>query len=470
MGTLIKHGEIVTATERMRADVYVEDGTIQAIASRLDARPGDTVIDAGGCYVFPGGIDVHTHLDMPFMGTVSTDDFETGTRAAAVGGTTGVIDFVMPEKGQPLMDALSVWHAKARGRAVSDYAFHMAVTHYSDAVGRELPRVVEAGVTSFKTFMAYKGSIGIDDAGLFQVMRKTRDLGALVTVHAENAEVVDGLVRELVAEGKLHPRYHALSRPALAEAEATHRAIALAEINDRSLYIVHLTCDEALAHVKHAHCRGRHVMAETCPQYLLLDDSRYDEPDFEGAKYVMSPPLRKPKDNEALWQALAAGYIQTVATDHCPFDFEGAKQMGRDDFSKIPNGAPGIEDRLALLYTYGVVPGRISLNRFVEVFATNPARIFGLHPRKGTVCVGADADLVVFDPTIKGRISAKTHHQRVDYNPFEGFETIGAPTHVLINGRVAVEGGKYVGEPGTGRYLPRSPVTPLQKSEALRAR
>lgn len=470
MGVLIQNGEIVTAAERMRADLYIQDGVIVAIGRKLDAHPGDTVLDASGQLVFPGGVDVHTHLDMPFMGTSSTDDFATGTVAAAVGGTTSVIDFVMPERGQPLLDALNVWHHKARGKAVFDYAFHMAVTHYSDKVAAELPKVVAEGITSFKTFMAYKGSIGIDDEGLFQVMRRTRDLGALVTVHAENAEVVDTLVKEFIAEGKVHPRYHALSRPAEAEGEATHRAIALAGMADRSLYVVHLTCEEALRHVQHAQCNGQHVMAETCPQYLLLDDSRYEEPDFGGAKYVMSPPLRKTKDNEALWQALAQGYVQTVATDHCPFNFGGEKQMGRDNFAKIPNGAPGIENRLALLYTYGVVPGRISLNRFVEIFATNPAKIFGLHPRKGTIAVGADADLVVFDPTVKGVISAKTHLHRVDYNPFEGFETIGAPSYVLVNGRVVVEGGKYVGDRGTGRYLSRTPMGMPQKQAVLTAR
>lgn len=467
MGVLIQNGEIVTASERMRADLYLQDGTIAAIGRKLDAHPGDTVIDASGQLIFPGGVDAHTHLDMPFMGTSSADDFETGTVAACVGGTTSVIDFVTPERGQPLLDALNVWHHKARGRAVSDYAFHMAVTHFSDKVAAELPKVVAEGITSFKTFMAYKSSIGIDDATLFEVLRRTRDLGALVTVHAENAEVIDALVKDFVAEGKLHPRYHALSRPAGAEAEATHRAIALAAMADRSLYVVHLTCEEALRHIQHAQCHGQPVMAETCPQYLLLDDSRYEEPDFGGAKYVMSPPLRKRKDNEALWQALAQGHIQTVATDHCPFDFAGDKQAGRDNFARIPNGAPGIENRMALLYTYGVVPGRISLNRFVEIFATNPAKIFGLHPRKGTLAVGADADVVVFDPTAKGVISAKTHHQRVDYNPYEGFETIGAPTYVLVNGRVVVEGGKYVGERGQGRYLPRAPLGASQKRATL---
>lgn len=467
MGVLIKNGEIVTATDRMKADLSIKNGKIVAMGQNLDLRHGDHLIDASGALVFPGGIDVHTHLDMPFMGSFSTDDFESGTVAAAFGGTTGVIDFVMPGRAQSMREALEIWHQKAKGKAVIDYAFHMAITRYDDAIASEMADIVAQGVTSFKAFMAYKGSIGIDDEALFKAMRRTRELGALLSVHAEHADVINVLVADMLAQGKTHPRYHALSRPAACEAEATHRAIALAKLAERSLYVVHLSTEEGLHHIQRAQQEGYQVLAETCPQYLLLDDSRYDEPEFGGAKYVMSPPLRKPSDNEALWHGLANGSVQIVATDHCPFNFGTEKSRGRDNFAMIPNGAPGIENRMALLYTYGVATGRISLNRFVEVFATNPAKQFGLHPRKGTIAIGADADLVVFDPTVRGRISAKTHHQRVDYNPFEGFETIGAPTHVLVNGQIVVEGDSFVGEPGGGRYLARQPILNSAKEHLI---
>jgi dihydropyrimidinase len=464
VGVLIKNGEVVTATDRYHADVRVADGVIVAIGRDLKPEPFDRVVDASGCFVFPGAIDVHTHLDMPFMGATNKDDFRTGTIAAALGGTTGVIDFVIPEKGQPLLEALDLWHAKARGKAVFDYAFHMAVTHMGPTVKDELHRLVhDHGITSFKTFMAYKGALGIDDGELLDVMLQTRDLGALVTVHAENPEVIDRLTRRFLAEGKTHPKYHPLSRPSGVEGEGTHRAIALSGVADTSVYIVHLTCREALSEVVRARGDFRDVMAETCPQYLLLDDSLYDGPGFEGAKYVMSPPLRSKADQEALWHALEHGFIQTIATDHCPFDFEGQKTMGTNDFSKIPNGAPGIEDRLKLIYTYGVREGRISLNKFVEVMATNPAKIFGLYPRKGTIAIGADADLVVFDPTHSGVITARESHHNVDYSLFEGWRYQGAAAQVLVRGELIVEDGQFVGEPGFGRYLKRAPMPRGQK-------
>jgi dihydropyrimidinase len=389
------------------------------------------------------------------MGTESSDDFETGTAAGVAGGTTTIIDFVIPGRGQLLLDGLAMWNEKAR-KAVSDYAFHMAVTWFGDRTLAEMAACTrEHGIPSFKTFMAYRGAIGVDDPELIQVMEAARGLGALVTVHAEHGDAVVALQKKLLREGKTHPRYHALSRPSPIEGEATGRAIMLARVIGEPIYIVHLTCKEALAAVAEARSRGQVVLAETCPQYLLLDDSVYEEPGFEGAAYVMSPPIRPKGHQDALWAALASGLIQTVATDHCPFNQAGQKDMGKDDFSRIPNGAAGIEHRLALLWTYGVLEGRIDVHRFVDLFATQPAKIFGLYPRKGSIVPGGDADLVVFDPAGTSTLSAKTHHHRCDRSIFEGFEVKGRPSHVIVNGRVQCKDGKLEVERGAGRYLPR---------------
>lgn len=456
MGTLIKNGEIITASDRFIGDVYCEGGKIVAVGAGLaKERAGDVVIDASGQLVFPGGVDAHVHMELPFMGTESSDDFETGTAAGVAGGTTTIIDFVIPSRGQPLLDGLAMWNEKAK-KAVSDYAFHMAVTWFGDRTLDEMAACTrEHGIPSFKTFMAYRGAIGVDDPELIQVMEAARGLGALVTVHAEHGDAVVALQRKLLREGKTHPRYHALSRPAPIEGEATGRAILLARMIGEPIYIVHLTCKEALAAVAEARSRGQVVLAETCPQYLLLDDSVYEKPGFECAAYVMSPPIRPKGHQDALWAALASGLIQTVATDHCPFNQVGQKDMGKDDFSKIPNGAAGIEHRLALLWTYGVLEGRIDVHRFVDLFATQPAKIFGLYPRKGSIVPGGDADLVVFDPTGTSTISAKTHHHRCDRSIFEGFEVKGRPSHVIVNGRVQCKDGKLDVERGAGRYLPR---------------
>ncbi|WP_437731499.1 dihydropyrimidinase [Sorangium sp. So ce1335] len=467
MGILIKNGEIITASDRFVGDVYCEDGKIAAVGPGLaKERAGDTVIDASGQLVFPGGVDAHVHMELPFMGTESSDDFETGTAAGVAGGTTSIIDFVIPSRGQSLLDGLAMWHEKAK-KAVADYAFHMAVTWFGDRTLSEMGVCTrEHGIPSFKTFMAYRGAIGVDDPELIQVMEAARGLGALVTVHAEHGDAVVALQKKLLKEGKTHPRYHAQSRPSPIEGEATGRAIMLARMLGEPIYIVHLTCKEALAAVAEARGRGQVVMAETCPQYLLLDDSVYEKPGFEGAAYVMSPPIRPKGHQDALWAALASGLIQTVATDHCPFNQVGQKDMGKDDFSRIPNGAAGIENRLALLWTYGVLEGRIDVHRFVDLFATQPAKIFGLYPRKGSIVPGGDADLVVFDPKGTSTISAKTHHHRCDRSIFEGFEVKGKPTSVIVNGRVQLADGKLDVERGAGRYLPRR-LGPTQGSPAV---
>jgi dihydropyrimidinase len=468
MGILIKNGEIITASERFIGDVYCSGGKILAVGVGLDKQQAeDTVIDASGQLVLPGGVDAHVHMELPFMGTESSDDFETGTAAGVAGGTTTIIDFVIPSRNQPLLDGLAMWQEKAR-KAVADYAFHMAVTWFGDDTLSEMQTCVrEKGIPSFKTFMAYKGAIGVDDTELISVMETARSLGALVTVHAEHGDAVVALQKKLLREGHTHPRYHARSRPAPIEGEATNRAIMLARMIGEPIYIVHLTCKESLAAVAEARSRGQVVMAETCPQYLLLDDSVYEKEGFEGAAYVMSPPIRPKGHQDALWSALAAGLIQTVATDHCPFNQVGQKDMGRNDFTRIPNGAAGIENRLGLLWTYGVLQGRIDAHRFVDLFATQPAKIFGLYPRKGSILPGADADVVIFDPAATSTISASTHHHRCDRNIFEGFEVKGRPSYVIVNGRVQCKDNKLDVLRGAGRYLPRKLSNlPVQAPEA----
>ncbi len=455
MGILIRGGTLVTALDRWKADVRCEGGKIVEIGKGLQAGAKDEVIDAGGQYVFPGGLDPHVHMELPFMGTLSADDFETGTAAGVAGGTTSIIDFVIPGRGDDLMDSLAAWRDKA-SKAVADYAFHMAVTWWSDQTAEWMRRCVEEeGIPSFKTFMAYRGAIGVDDPELIRIMATAKELGALVTVHAEHGDVVVELQNRLVAEGRTAPKYHALSRPPEVEGEATNRAAMMAHALGEPLYVVHVTCREAIDAIASARARGQIVMGETCPQYLLLDDSVYEKPDFEGAAYVMSPPIRPAGHQEALWAALRAGILEVVATDHCPFNQVGQKDMGKDDFRKIPNGAAGIQHRLALLYTYGVLEGRIDLHQFVDLTSTRAAKIFGLYPRKGSLTVGADADLVVWDPAATGRISAETHFHRCDRNIFEGFETRGAPSHVVANGKLQFVDGDLRVERGAGRYLPR---------------
>lgn len=454
---LIKNGEIITATDRYVSDIYVENGIIQAIAPTIEKPKTDTrVIDAKGHYVFPGAIDAHVHMELPFMGEVSADDFETGTAAGVAGGTTTIIDFVIPARNQPLMDGLKMWKEKAK-KCVSDYAFHMAVTWFGDKTAQEMEECVrKEGITSFKTFMAYRGAIGVDDTEMINVMETAKRLNALVTAHCENGEMVVALQNKLFKEGKIEPKYHAQSRPAPLEGEATARAIMLARMTGTPLYIVHVTAKEAVDAIDEARLRGQVVFGETCPQYLLLDDSVYEKPNFEGAAYVMSPPIRPIGHQEPLWAALKSGIIQTVATDHCPFHQHNQKTLGKHDFRKIPNGAAGIQNRLSLMYTYGVLENRIDLHQFVEVNCTRPAKIFGMYPRKGAIMVGSDADIVIWNPEKEDVISAKTHLHKCDRNIFEGFKTKGAPTWVICNGKVQFDQGKLNVERGAGRFIPRS--------------
>ena len=453
MRTVIKGGTVVTAIDTFVADVLVDEKVL-AIGKELEGD-FDRVIDARGKYLLPGAVDVHTHLDMPFGGTTSSDDFETGTRAAAMGGTTTIVDFAIQPKGSTLKAALETWQEKARGKACIDYGFHVAITDLPDPILNEMPEMVEAGVSSFKLFMAYRGSLQVDDATFFKALLKARDCGALISFHAENGDVIDVLVKRMVGAGQTTPRFHALSRPPEAEAEATARGIALAEMADAPIYVVHLSAASALDKVMAARDRGLPVYAETCPQYLLKSIEDYDEPDFGGAKYVCSPPLRDKSNWPRLWAGLAAGHLQTVATDHCPFFFKGQKEMGRDNFAAIPNGVPGIETRLYLMYTAGVLGGKIGLNKFVDLVATTPAKLFGLYPEKGAVAVGADADLVLFDPEATHVLSAGALHQRVDYTPYEGFKATGKVATVLSRGEVVAENGLFTGRAGSGRFLRR---------------
>src|SRR5437588_1147318 len=453
--TLIKNGTIVTAVDQYKGDLLLEGEKIALVGTSL-GREADKTIDASGKYVLPGGIDVHTHLDMPFGGTTSADDFESGTTAAAFGGTTSIVDFAIQYKGQTLHHAWETWAKKAESKAVIDYGFHMIITDLNDQVEREMDALVRQGVTSFKLFMAYPGVFMLDDGSIFKALLRTGKNGGTICMHAENGGVIDVLVQRALAEGRTAPKYHALTRPARAEAEATHRAIAMAEMADVPVYIVHLSAAEALEMVTAARDRGLPAFAETCPQYLFLSYDNYEEPGFEGAKYVMSPPLRENKAQDQLWRGLAFNDLQAISTDHCPFCMKEQKELGRRDFSKIPNGAPGIETRMSLVYDGGVRAGRIPLNRFAELTSTSPAKIFGLFPRKGTIAPGSDADIVVFDPNRTMTLAARTLHMKVDYNPYEGRQVTGATDTLLSRGRLVIENGKFVGRAGAGSFLKRA--------------
>lgn len=460
MRTLVKNGTVVTAVDQCRADVLVDGEVVAAIGRDLPI-PADRVIDATGKYVLPGGVDVHTHLDLP-MPTMSTaDDFESGTIAAAHGGTTTIIDFAIQYKGQSLHAALENWFKKADGKAATDYGFHMILTDLSPQFLAEMRQVIRDGVTSFKLFMAFPGVFMLDDASIYKGLAETRDNGGFICMHAENGGVIDTMIQSAVARGAKAPKYHALTRPTSTEAEATARAIALAAMAEAPIYFVHLSCAEALTAVSEARQAGLPVFAETCPHYLLLSVDQYDSPEFEGAKYVCAPPLRDSANHAPLWRGLARDDLQIISTDHCPFCFKEQKVVGREDFSKIPYGVPGIEDRLTLVYSAGVKEGRISLNRFVDLVATAPAKMFGLFPRKGTIAVGSDADLVVFDPEAERVISAETHHMKVDYNLYEGRKVKGAANVVMQRGRVLVENGKFLGRAGEGSFLRRQPFNRL---------
>jgi dihydropyrimidinase len=458
MRTLIKNGHIVTAVDSYTADVLVDGTTISMIGTNLGGivSSSDRTIDASGKLVIPGGIDPHTHMDLPFGGTSSSDDFETGTRAAAFGGTTTIIDFAVQYKGQALNEALDVWFAKAEGKAAIDYGFHLICTDLPDSRIGEIRGLVNQGITSLKLFMAYPGVFLVDDATIFKAMTVASESGGLVCMHAENGVVIDVIVKRALAEGKTAPKYHAFTRPTKAEAEGVHRAIAIAEMANSPVYIVHLSCHDALKEVQAARDLGLPAYAETCPQYLFLDYSYYEKEDFEGAKYVMTPPLRDKSNQEELWKGLRTNDLQVISTDHCPFCFKEQKELGRDDFSKIPNGGPGVEHRMSLIFDGGVVQKRIGLNRFIELTSTAAAKIFGLFPRKGTIAVGSDADIVIFNPDREEVISAQTHHMRVDYSAYEGRRVRGVSEIVMSRGSIVVENGTFKGKAGDGRFLKRS--------------
>jgi len=460
MKTLVKNGRIITAVDDYKADILIENGIISTIGARLDIE-ADTTIDAKHKFVIPGGIDPHTHMELPFGGTQASDDFFTGTRAAAFGGTTTIIDFAVQYKGQTLTEALDNWHAKAEGKTAIDYGFHLITTDLEDDRVPEMHRIMDEGITSFKMFMAYPGVFLVDDATIFRAMSAAGERGGLICMHAENGIVINEIIKRALAEGRTAPKYHSLTRPTIAEAEGVHRAIAIAEMAEAPVYIVHLSCTDALNQVRQARDRGINAFAETCPQYLFLSYDNYLEPGFEGAKYVMTPPLRDKSNQAELWKGLRMDDLQVISTDHCPFCMKEQKELGRDDFSKIPNGAPGVEHRVPLIYNGGVVENRISLNRFVELTSTAAAKMFGLFPRKGTIAVGSDADIVIFDPEKQQTISAATHHMNVDYSAYEGKTIQGVVETVLSRGKVIIENGEYKGKQGDGQYLKRGTCVSL---------
>lgn len=456
MSILIKNGRIITATDDYLADIFIEGETISQIGKNLKVN-ADQEIDATGKLVMPGGIDPHVHLDMPFMGTYSSDNYETGTRAALYGGTTTVIDFILQTQGKSLQSALQEWKGRSDNNAVGDYSFHMAVTDFNEDTKKEIQHFIEVeGITSFKTFMAYKGALMIDDRQMVGLMQEVKKHGGLINVHATNGDMIDFLIAKHKSEGKLAPLYHYLSQPEVTEAEASSRFADLADYTGCPGYIVHLTCEGALNAVRFATRRNQHVFVETCIQYLILDASLYEQ-NFEGAKWVMSPPLREKKDQETLWAGLNQGLVNVVATDHCPFMWE-QKLMGKDDFSKIPNGHPAIENRMELLFSEGVNKGRISLNKYVEVASTNAAKIFGMFPKKGTIAIGSDADIVLFDPNEKHTLSAKTHHMNVDYSGYEGWQLTGKVKTVLLRGQVVIDNNECKVSKGYGQFVKRNKV------------
>lgn len=453
MRTVIKNGRIITAVDDYRADILIEDETISVIGKTLDIET-DKTIDASGKLVIPGGIDPHTHLELPFGGTQSSDDFRTGTIAAAHGGTTTIIDFAVQYKGESMIEAVDNWHAKAEGKTAIDYGFHLITTDFEDRHTEEMYALMDEGVTSFKLFMAYPGVFLVDDATIFRAMSAAGERGGLICMHAENGVVINEIIKRALAQGRTAPKYHALTRPTIAEAEGVHRAIAIAEMAESPVYIVHLSCADALSQVREARDRGLPAFAETCPQYLFLSIDNYDEPDFGGAKYVMTPPLREKWNQAELWKGLRTDDLQVISTDHCPFCMKEQKELGRDDFTKIPNGAPGVEHRVPLIYN-GVVENHLSLNRFVELTSTAAAKMFGLFPKKGTIAIGSDADIVIFDPEKEQTISAATHHMNVDYSAYEGKRIKGVIETVLSRGRVIIENGEYKGNAGDGQFLKR---------------
>jgi len=453
---LLKGGRVITAADDYVGDVFIENERISLIGESLDVD-ADKVIDAAGKYVLPGGVDPHTHLDMPFGGTVTIDDVESGQASAAFGGTTCHVDFVIQPQGATFAEALDEWRAKANGKQMIDMGYHMAITDLDEGGSlEELASLPEQGVTSYKLFMAYKGALMVDDETLFRSMQVAAESGALVMVHAENGDAIDVLVKEALAAGNTEPRYHALTRPPETEGEATNRAIQLARVAGAPLYVVHVSCKESVEPIALAREKGWNVWGETCTQYFFVDYTFLERPNFEGAKFVYTPPPRDKANQEVLWNAVRTDILSAISTDHCAFNWDGQKTLGKDDFSKIPNGGPGLENRLHMIHEFGVRAGRISLNRMVELLSTNPAKLFGLYPRKGTVAVGSDADIVVFDPDRKHTISAASHHSRVDYNLYEGTEVTGSPEVVLLRGNLLVENDELVAAPGIGQYVARA--------------
>ncbi|WP_339755076.1 dihydropyrimidinase [uncultured Winogradskyella sp.] len=458
MSILIKNGRVVTASESYIADVYIEEEKIVAIGKDLNYK-ADKIIDATDKLVFPGGIDPHVHLDMPFMGTYSSDDYETGTRAALHGGTTMVIDFILQTQGDTLHNALKTWQEKSQ-KAIGDYSYHMAVTDFNNDVAKEVVQMIEEeGISSFKTFMAYKGALMIDDGQMVQLMKVVKKHGGLVTVHATNGDMIDSLIAKNRALGNTAPIYHYLSQPEVTESEASARFADMLHYTDCPGYIVHMTCEGALNAVRKATQRNQKIFVETCTQYLVLDASLYED-DFEGAKWVMSPPLREKKDQVALWSGINQGLVQVVGTDHCPFMWK-QKKMGKDDFSKIPNGHPAVEHRMELLFSEGVNKGKISLTKYVEVSSTNAAKIFGMYPRKGTIAIGSDADIVIFDPKKEHTISVETHHMNCDYSGYEGKEVVGKTETVILRGQVAIENEECKLSAGHGQFIPRGKTSKI---------
>ena len=456
MSLLIKNGLLVDHDGRRKADIYCEDETITRVGTNLDTPAGTTVIDAAGKYVFPGFIDPHVHIHLPFMGTFAKDTHETGSKAALMGGTTSFIEMCCPNRTMDLVDGYEEWKSLAAGNASCDYAFHMAVPKWEQNITNiQLDKVIADGTTSFKVFLAYKDFFGVYDDELFNVLTYAAKHGIITTAHTENAELVAQMQARLLAEGKTEPRYHEMSRPDFVEASGVNHFATFLELTGARGYVVHLSNAKALAEAVKARKRGVQIGVEAVIPHLILNKEYAERPDFEGAKYIMSPPLRTKTDNDALWNGLKSGLIDTVATDHAPFDFGAQKVMGKDDFTKIPNGIPAIEDRINLLYTYGVSRGSLSLERFVEVASTNAAKFFGMFPRKGNLRVGADADIVVFDPEASGTFSVKTQSMNIDYNGFEGMERDGKPVAVTVRGKVQVQNGTFIGEAGHGKMIKR---------------
>ena len=457
MSMLIKNGEIVTADSRYKADVLIEDQKISRIGKGLEAPKGSEVVNAEGKYVFPGFIDPHVHIYLPFMGTQAKDTHQTASRAALVGGTTSYIEMLVPNKNDDLLEAFNLWTGKAAGNSASDYTFHMGVPYFKDNTEAQLEEIISKGLASFKVFLAYKDFFGVKDDDLYKTLKFAKKHGIITTAHCENETLIDELQQKYIGAGQTGPEYHEPSRPDWVEAEGVQHFTSFLETTGAEGYIVHLSSELALQAALRAKARGVRVSIETLIQYLLLDASWAERPDFEGAKYVMSPPIRKKSNRKALWDALSAGLIDTVATDHAPFDFKGQKDLGKDDFTKIPNGIPAIEDRVNLLYTYGVNTGKISLNRMVDLLSTAAAKRFDLFPRKGTIAPGSDADLVVYDPDYRGVISAATHSMNVDYSAFEGMKIEGRPSLVTVRGKVSVRDGEFSGDYGWGELLKRKP-------------